>query len=74
MKGVVLGLVVAQAHTKLTQTAHPKAAVDKEPLGDKLSAEGQPCLHLVAVQSWDFADRNLARERALDLQQVQGLV
>ena len=49
VEGVVLSLVVVQVQSKLGQTAHPKAAVDKEPFGDKLSAESQPCLHLVAV-------------------------
>ena len=76
VKRVVLGwvVVVVLTHPKLGQTAHPEATVDKEPFGDKLSAEGQPCLHLVAVQSWDLVNRNLARERTLDLQQGQRLV
>ena len=74
VEGVVLSLVVVQVHPKLGQTAHPEATVNKEPFGDKLSAESQPCLHLVAVQSWDLVNRNLARERTLDLQQGQRLV
>ena len=48
---MVLGWVVVQVHPKMGQSAHPKATVDKEPFGDKLSAEGQPCLHLVAVKA-----------------------
>ena len=71
---IVLGWVMIQGHPKLGQRAHPKATVDEEPFGNKISAEGQPCLHLVAVQSGDLVHRNLAREGALDLQQDQGLV
>ena len=44
------------------------------PFGNKLSAEGQTCLHLVAVQGWDLVHRNLALEGALDFQQDQGVV
>ena len=74
VEGVVLGWVVVQVHPKLGQRAHPKATVNKEPFGDKLSAEGQPCLHLIAVQGGDLVNRNHARERTLDLQQGQRLV
>ena len=65
---------MGQGQPKLGQRAHPEATVDKEPFSDKLSAESQPCLHLVAVQGGDLVHRNLALERALDLQQDQGLV
>ena len=71
---MVLGWVVAQVHPKLGQSAHPEATVDKEPFGDKISAESQPCLHLVAVQGGDLVNCNLACEGALDLQQGQRLV
>ena len=71
---MVLSWVVAQVHPKLGQRAHPEATVDKEPFGDKISAESQPCLHLVVVQRGDLVNRNLACEGALDLQHEQRLV
>ena len=60
---------MVQVHPKLGQTAHPEVTVNKEPFGDELSAESQPCLHLVTVHSWNLISRNLSRERTLDLQQ-----
>ena len=63
---IVRGWVVGQVHPKLGQRAHPEATVDKQPFGDKLSAESQPCLHLVAVQGWDLVHHNLALEGVLD--------
>ena len=71
---IVLGWVVGQVHPKLRQSAHPEATVGEQPFGDKISAEGQPCLHLVAVQGWDLVHRNLACEGALDLRQDQRVV
>ena len=65
---------MGQIHPKLGQRAHPEATVDKQPFGDKLSAEGQPCLHLVAVQGWDLVHHNLAFEGAFELQQDNGAV
>ena len=65
---------MVQVQPKLGQRAQPEATVDKEPFGDKISAESQPCLHLVAVQSGNLVNRNLACEGALDLQQDYRLV
>ena len=65
----MMGWVMVQVYPKLGQTAHPEATVNKKPFGNELSAESQPCLHLVTVHSGDFVNRNLSFERTLDLQQ-----
>ena len=69
VESVMMGWVVVQVYPKLGQTAHPEVTVNKEPFGNEVSAECQPCLHLIAVQSWDLESRNLSFERTLDLQQ-----
>ena len=65
---------MCQVHSKLGQGAHPETTVNKQALGDKLTAESQSCLHLVAVECWDLVDHNLAFERTLELQQDNGAV
>ena len=71
---IVRGWVVGQVHPKLGQRAHPEVTVDKQPFGNKLSAESQPCLHLVTVHGWDLVHHNLACEGTLELQQDNGAV
>ena len=65
---------MGQVHPKLGQGAHPETTVNKQAFGDKLTAESQPCLHLVAVECRCLVCRNLAFERALELQQDNGSV
>ena len=69
VENVMMSWVMVQVYPKLGQTAHPEVTVNKEPFGNELSAEGQPCLQLVTVHSWDLVNRNLSFERTLDLQQ-----
>ena len=71
---LVMTCVVQQVHPKMGQGAHPETTVNKQAFGDKLSAESQPGLHLVAVEGWGLVDHNLACERALELQQDNGPV
>ena len=71
---IVGACVVCQVHSKLGQRAHPETTVNKQAFGDKLAAECQPCLHLVAVEGRCLVYRNLAFERALELQQDNGTV
>ena len=73
-RSVVRACVVCQVHTKLGQGAHPETTINKQTFGDKLAAESQPCLHLVAVEGRDLVYHNLAFERALELQQDNGSV
>ena len=61
--------VVCQVHPKLRQRAHPETSVNKQAFGDKLTAESQPCLHLIAIEGRYIVYRNLAFEGALELQQ-----
>ena len=46
----MMDCVMVQVYPKLGQTAHTEVTVNKEPLSNELSAECQPCLHLIAVQ------------------------
>ena len=66
--------VVCQVHPKLRQRAHPETSVNKQAFGDKLTAESQPCLHLIAIEGRYIVYRNLAFEGALELQQDNGPV
>ena len=65
---------MCQVHPKLGQGAHPETTVNKQTFGDKLTAESQPCLYLVAVECRYLVSHNLASERALELQQDNGPV
>ena len=60
---------MTQVQPKLGQRAHPEATVDKVPLGYKISAKSQTCLHLVTAQGRDLVHSNRAVEGALELQQ-----
>ena len=71
---IVRACVVGQVQPRLGQGAHPETTVNKQAFGDKLTAESQTCLDLVTVERWDLVDRNLAFERALELQQDNGAV
>ena len=71
---VVRACVVCQVHPNLGQGAHPETTVNEQAFGDKLTAESQPCWHLVAVEGRYLVYHNLAFERALELQQDNGTV
>ena len=68
---------MCQVHSKLGQRAHPETSVNKQTFSNKLTAESQPCLYLIAVEDRCFVYRNLPFKRALELQQnnrpVKGL-
>ena len=66
--------VVVHVQPKLAQGAHPEAAASKQTCGHKLSAESQPCLHLIAVHLGYGLHCKLACEGTLDLHQDNGTV
>ena len=65
---------MCKVHSKMRQGAHPETTINEQAFCNKLAAESQPCLHLVAVEGWYLVHHNLSLERALELQQDNGPV
>ena len=51
-RSVVRAGVVCKVKPKLGKGAHPETTINEQAFCNKLTAESQPCLHLVAVEGW----------------------